>query len=271
MKTGIIMALAVSLHCFGQEWTRFRGPNGTGVSEAKTIPTEISDSHLRWKVELPGMGHSSPVIWGDKVFVTTTGDRAGGISVHCLEATDGKMVWQKDFKLEPFPRHKFNSYASSTPAVDENRIYVLWNEPGHYLLTALDHDGRVLWQRDFGPFLSQHGCAISPILHQDKVIVGYEQADSNVIPDECTREEFHPCSECPGRQNSLADAEGDFVGGLFQALRLEPREGSLIYFTGSAGITRWSRSGNAVEYGRLTENVVTLWRNILGMRTQGEL
>ncbi len=181
MKMGMIMALAVSLHCFGQEWTRFRGPNGTGVSEAKTIPTEISDSHLRWKVELPGMGHSSPVIWGDKVFVTTTGDRAGGISVHCLEATDGKMVWQKDFKLEPFPRHKFNSYASSTPAVDENRIYVLWNEPGHYLLTALDHDGRVLWQRDFGPFLSQHGCAISPILHQDKVIVGYEQGDSNVI------------------------------------------------------------------------------------------
>lgn len=181
MKREILVFLAIGLNCFGQEWARFRGPNGSGISHAKTIPTEISDAHLRWKVELPGMGHSSPVAWGDKVFVTTTGDRAGGISVHCLEAKGGKSIWQKDFQLNPFPRHKFNSYASSTPAVDEKRIYVLWNEPGHYLLTSLDHNGQVVWQRDFGPFLSQHGCAISPVLHDGKVIVGYEQGDSNVI------------------------------------------------------------------------------------------
>src|SRR5947208_1445340 len=99
----------------GQEWTRFHGPNGTGISEAKGIPTNIGDACMAWKVELPGTGHSSPVLWGDKLFVTCTGDRAGGISVLCLNAKDGKQEWERDFDLTPFTRHKFNSFASSTP------------------------------------------------------------------------------------------------------------------------------------------------------------
>jgi outer membrane protein assembly factor BamB len=172
------LALAAS----AQEWTRFRGPNGTGISQAKTIPTEISNAHLRWKAELPGMGHSSPVLWGDRVFLTTTGDSAGGISVLCLDANDGRTLWRKDFSLNPFPRHKFNSFASSTPAVDEDKVYVVWNELAHYMLAALDHNGRVVWQRDLGPFLSQHGCGISPMVYNGKVFVGNEQGDSNSVP-----------------------------------------------------------------------------------------
>src|SRR5713101_6814091 len=66
-----------------QEWTRFRGPNGTGVSSSKTIPTKITSADINWKVELPGTGHSSPVLWGDQIFLTSTGDKAGGISVFC--------------------------------------------------------------------------------------------------------------------------------------------------------------------------------------------
>lgn len=182
MKLASFLALAaLCVNSSSQEWSRFRGPNGAGISSAKTIPTDISAAHQRWKVELPGVGHSSPVLWGSNLFVTTTGDSQGGISALCHDADSGKIKWRKDFDLNPFPRHKFNSYASSTPAVDAERLYVLWNEPGHYLLTALDHDGRVVWQRDFGPFLSQHGCAISPMLHDGKVIVGYEQGDANVI------------------------------------------------------------------------------------------
>lgn len=180
----LVRILAAALFCvaaFSQEWTRFRGPNGTGISPARTIPTDISDAHLRWKTELPGIGHSSPVLWGTKIFLTTTGDSAGGYSVLCLDSTDGRIVWKKDFPLSPFPRHKFNSYASSTPAVDADRVYVIWNEPANYMLAALDHSGRLVWQRDFGPFLSQHGCAISPVVYDGKVFVGYEQGDSNAI------------------------------------------------------------------------------------------
>ena len=180
----LAIAVAVcALNSWAQEWTRFRGPNGSGISRAKTIPTAISDADVNWKIELPGTGHSSPVLWGERIFLTSTGDKSGGISVLCLGAQDGRLLWRRDFALTPFPRHPFNSYASSTPAVDAERVYVVWNEPEHYRLAALDHDGKSVWQRDFGPFVSQHGCGISPIVYQDKVILGNEQDDVKFVKE----------------------------------------------------------------------------------------
>jgi outer membrane protein assembly factor BamB len=165
-----------------QEWTRFRGPNGTGISNTKTIPTKLSDGDINWKIELPGSGHSSPVLWGEKIFITTTGDQSGGLSLLCLSAKDGAVIWRKDFPLTPFARHKFNSFASATPAVDGERVYVVWNEPEHYKLAALDHSGKQLWERDFGAFVSQHGCGISPVVYKGKVILGNEQDDAKQVP-----------------------------------------------------------------------------------------
>ena len=160
-----------------QEWTRFHGPNGTGISHAKTVPTRITDADINWKIELPGTGHSSPVLWGEKLFITTTGDKAGGFSVLCINARDGKQIWRKDFPLEAFRRHNYNSFASATPCVDADRVYVAWNEPDHFYLAALDHTGKAQWKRDLGPFVSQHACGISPILHNGMVILGNEQDD----------------------------------------------------------------------------------------------
>ena len=173
--------LSVASISFSQEWTRFRGQNGTGISESKGIPVKISAAHQQWKIELPGIGHSSPVLWGNKIFLTTTGDDRGGFSVLALDATSGRLLWKKDFPLTPFQRHKFNSFASSTPAVDAERVYVLFNEPGRYVLAALSHEGELEWERDFGPFLSQHGCGVSPIIHEGMVIVANEQGDSNSV------------------------------------------------------------------------------------------
>src|SRR5580765_5276525 len=132
-----IAAEACAFNGIAQEWTRFRGPNGSGISQAKTIPTKITDADINWKVELPGTGHSSPVLWGERIFLTSTGDKSGGIFVLCLSAADGRLLWQENFSLNPFSRHPFNSYASSTPAVDAERVYVVWNEPEHYVLSAL--------------------------------------------------------------------------------------------------------------------------------------
>ena len=174
---------ATALNCVAQEWTRFRGPNGTGISHVETIPTKITDADIQWKVELPGTGHSSPVLWGERIFLTSTGDKAGGISVLCLNAKEGGLFWRRDFSLTPFPRHPYNSFASSTPAVDAERVYAVWNEPEHYWLTALDHDGKTVWQRDFGPFVSQHGCGVSPIIHKDKVILGNEQDEVKFVKE----------------------------------------------------------------------------------------
>ncbi|HYV28790.1 MAG TPA: PQQ-binding-like beta-propeller repeat protein, partial [Candidatus Eisenbacteria bacterium] len=189
MKTMIVFAFlaggiaSAALTGAAQEWTRFRGPNGGGISHAKSIPTKITDSDINWKVELPGVGHSSPVLWGERIFLTSTGDKAGGFFVLCLSAKEGKLLWRHDFPLTAFARHKFNSFASSTPAVDPERVYVVWNEPEHFRLAALDHSGAVNWERDFGPFVSQHGCGISPIIFNGKVILGNEQDDAKLVPD----------------------------------------------------------------------------------------
>src|SRR6266480_189390 len=132
------LLLAISRDSIAQEWSRFRGPNGSGISHAKTIPTKITAADVNWKVELPGSGHSSPVLWGGRIFLTSTGDKSGGISALCLDANDGRLLWREDFSLTPFARHQFNSFASSTPAVDAERVYFIWNEPDHYMLTALN-------------------------------------------------------------------------------------------------------------------------------------
>src|SRR3954452_11967373 len=171
----------LALPSLAQEWTRFRGPNGSGISHAKGIPTKISDADLAWKFELPGSGHSSPVLWGERVFITCTGDKSGGISVLGLGAKDGKVLWKRDFQLTPFPRHQYNSFASATPTVDSERVYVAWNEPDHYYLTALDHQGKTVWQRDFGPFISQHGSGASPVLIDDKLVLANFQDDPKFV------------------------------------------------------------------------------------------
>ena len=98
--------LAVSGTLNAQEWTRFRGPNGTGISRARTLPTKITEADINWKSELPGSGHSSPVLWGEQIFLTCTGDKSGGIFVICLDARKGSLVWRHDFSLTPFSRHQ---------------------------------------------------------------------------------------------------------------------------------------------------------------------
>ena len=168
----IVLSAAVSN---GQEWTRFRGPNGTGISDAKTIPTKWSPADYNWKVELPAVGHSSPVLWGDRIFLTGADDKSATRFVFCLRAGDGKLLWSKEFKSQQHHRHQLNSFASATPALDAERVYVAWSTPDEYTLTALTHGGDVVWQRDLGPFVSQHSCGISPIVVDDLVILGNDQ------------------------------------------------------------------------------------------------
>src|SRR5689334_9656748 len=184
ISTGVlILAAMVSMAATtaAQEWARFRGPNGTGIGHAPDLPAKITEANVHWKLALPGEGHSSPVLWGDRLFLTCSSGDAGGISALCIDAKEGTIVWKRDFGLKPFTIHDYNTFASATPTVDAERLYVVWNEPDHYMLTALDHAGKTVWQRDFGPFVSQHGCGASPILCDDKVILGNFQDDPEFV------------------------------------------------------------------------------------------
>ncbi len=175
MFTACCLLIFLVVPAGAQDWTRFRGPNGAGVSEASTVPTTWTDADFNWRVELKGVGHSAPVIWEDRIFITSADENTALRHVLCLAVSDGRIIWQRDFPSEVHDKHARNSFASSTPAVDENHIYLSWSTPEHYTLLALDHDGQDVWERDLGPFAGQHSSGTSPIVYEDIVILNNEQ------------------------------------------------------------------------------------------------
>ena len=165
-----------------QAWSRFRGANGSGQSDATTIPVEWTAEDYNWQVPLPGIGHSSPVISENRV-VVTSGDPEGGTRyVTCLRTSDGSQLWSREFPSATHHLHARNSYASSTPALDDRHIYFLWATPDAYHLVALDlEDGRTIWRTNLGGFKSQHGFAMSPIVYDGGVIVANEQLGESFL------------------------------------------------------------------------------------------
>jgi len=156
-------------------WTRFRGPNGSGISSTANIAAAWTDKDYRWKTSLPGAGHASPVIWSDKVFVLC-GDRTNAQRILlCLNAADGSVAWQREFASATFQKNRDNSYASSTPALDAQRVYLYWTTPEEVTVLALDHNGKDVWKRNLGPFKSQHGSGTSLIVVNDLVLVNNDQ------------------------------------------------------------------------------------------------
>ena len=158
-----------------QEWTRFRGPNGTGVSQATEIPTEWTADDYNWRVELPGTGHSSPVIWGKRLFVLSADPDDATRFVLCLDTETGEEIWRKAFASKSHPIHARNSFASPTPAVDQDHVYVAWSTPESTTFMAFDHDGNPIWDLELGPFASQHGFGTSPIIYKDLAILCVQQ------------------------------------------------------------------------------------------------
>ena len=155
-------------------WARFRGPNGSGLSDAD-IPAQWTDKDYNWKTTLPGGGHSSPVIWGDRIFLLCGNDQTGEHMVVCVNATDGSIRWNRSFRGRTYSHHQYNSYASSSPAVDEKRVYVCWSTPEEFTVTAFDHDGNQIWRNDLGAFVSQHGGGQSPMVYRNLLVVGDDQ------------------------------------------------------------------------------------------------
>jgi outer membrane protein assembly factor BamB len=160
-----------------QEWTRFRGPNGTGASEASHIPATWTDKDYNWKIELPGIGHSSPVLWGDKIFLLSADPKEATRFILCINASDGKIVWKRSYPGVNHHLHAYSSFASCTPALDEKNLYVAWSDPEHTKLMALDHLGNDAWSVDLGPWVSQHGFGTSPMIIDDMVVISVYHED----------------------------------------------------------------------------------------------
>jgi outer membrane protein assembly factor BamB len=177
----LAVLLLVSASARAQEWTRFRGLNGAGQSDATTIPATWTEADYNWHVELPGVGHSSPVLWGKKILLTSADPNGNQRWLLCLHADSGETVWKKPFDSKRYQIHLQNSFASSTPTVDAERVYILWGSPESYSVIALDHDGNQIWTKDLGPFEAEHGFGTSPIVFEDMVIVNNDQDGSSFL------------------------------------------------------------------------------------------
>ncbi len=185
-------------------WPQWRGPSSLGISAERNLPVEWGAAqNVRWKVPVAGRGHSSPIVWGRKMFLTTAvegavvpgaaavkhmdgdkefrhpesvgADRRHAFKVLCYDRDTGKLIWERTaFEGTPFDdRHRKSSFASSTPATDGRMVYAFFGAEGFY---AYDFDGKLAWKADLGKFgTAGMGAGTSPVLHENLVIVQYDE------------------------------------------------------------------------------------------------
>jgi len=207
-----LFALALAASASAQNWPSFRGPGASGVADGQNLPVRWDPGrrvNVLWKTEIHGLAHSSPVVWGDRVFLTTAisgkpgatfkpglygdGTASDDFSVHrwnliCLQRATGKILWERT-AYEGVPkekRHIKSTYANATPATDGRRVVALFGSQGVY---AYGLDGALLWKRDLGRIdvgaynapVFEWGTASSPILYKDLVIVQCDQQKGSFI------------------------------------------------------------------------------------------
>ncbi|MDP6112131.1 MAG: PQQ-like beta-propeller repeat protein [Planctomycetota bacterium] len=201
----ILFFIAADLSTSETYWPQWRGPLGTGVSPEAEPPIKWSESkNIRWKLDIPGMGHSTPIIWGDLVFLTTAvpygkkvkpvRNKAEGahdnlpVEQHhefitlAVSRKEGRIVWQKTLRKE-FPHeggHNTGSLASNSPATDGKHLFAFFGSRGLY---CLDLKGELIWQQDLGKLQTRHahGEGSSPALRGDSVVINWDhQGDSSV-------------------------------------------------------------------------------------------
>lgn len=156
--------------CAAENWPGFRGPTGQGISHEKNLPLTWSlAKNVAWRVEIPGIGWSSPVVWEDRVFVTSATPDGTSCHVICINAGQGKILWDKEVFRQESPRKMAeNSHATPTPVTDGSRVYAAFNGGR---IVAVDFDGHVAWSWRDSQFVSKHGLAASPILYRDLLIM----------------------------------------------------------------------------------------------------
>jgi len=204
MRKSILIILLISLliPAYAENWPGWLGPGGLGVSSEGSIPIQWDmDTNLKWKTEVPGLGHSSPIVWGNRIIVTTAvssdpaandwqkGFPMAGRSpdtesiswiVLCYDRESGQLIWSR-IAIEDVPvnfRHLKNSYASQTPTTDGTYIYAFFGDQG---LFCYDFQGNLIWSRDLGDFNMRQnwGMGSSPVLFENLVIQTCDQETGN--------------------------------------------------------------------------------------------
>lgn len=201
LPVGLFLASCFTIASVAAEtenWPSWRGPRGDGSSLEANIPTEwdgASGQNIAWKVPLPGTGHSSPIIWQDRVFVVSCLSDTQERVLLSLDRKTGIIRWQTTVLTAPLEnKHNLNSHASGTPATDGKLVYVTFLEidgtmdvggrrtPGEMVVAAYDFDGHEKWKVKPGRFASVHGYCSCPVIFEDKLIVnGDHDGDGYIV------------------------------------------------------------------------------------------
>ena len=163
-------SLAFVTSASAENWPQFRGPTAQCISSETGLPAKWSATeNVAWKTPLPGESWSSPIVWGDQVFVTTATEGGASCRVLSLERKTGNILWNKEvFQQVPPNKEGRNTYATPTAATDGERVYACFADGS---FAALNFAGEVVWTNRNYPFYSKHGLATSPILHRGMLIM----------------------------------------------------------------------------------------------------
>ena len=189
LVTSRILTLALALTAatapiFAANWTEFRGPDAQGHADTRVVPTDWSTTkNIVWRADIAGAGWSSPVLWKDKIFLTTAVKPEGGgaqsLRTLCLDSHSGKVLWDTEvFSTPAGGMHTKNTHASATPITDGERLYVHF---GHYGTAALDLQGKVLWRNTSLKYPPVHGNGGSPALVGDALIFSCDGASDPFV------------------------------------------------------------------------------------------
>lgn len=235
----LLLLTAATLPLPAENWPQWRGPRLDGTSHDHGFPIAFEEKKLAWKVPLPGSGHASPIVWGDRVFTVAADADTQQRLLLCLHRATGATLWQAEVLKSPMEgKHRLNSHASSTPATDGQRVYTAFLDGAESVVSAHDFSGALLWQVRPGVFASKHGFSSSPILFEDKVIVncdhdgpGYIVALSREDGRQRWRIERpnHTRSYCAPLIRDIAGRTQMVLSGSMCVTSYDPRTGALLW------------------------------------------
>lgn len=219
------------------DWPRFRGPNGTGVSPDSDAPIEFGEEkNLLWKVAIPGLGNSSPIVSKQRIFLQSASENGSERMVLCLDLVTGNTLWTQRAPGGKGVIHTLNSMASSTAAADGSRVFVSFWDGNNLSVAGYDYSGNKLWSRELGAFTSQHGAGHSPIVVGDKVILANDQdgsaavvaldAAKGTIAWQKTRPAHRACYSTPILLDHPGAAPELLVASTFGVTSYDPNSGS---------------------------------------------
>ena len=234
----LLVSLVAPLAADPAEWSRFRGPNGSGVAATTGLPTEFGpDLNVVWKTELP-KGYSSPIVFGNRIYLT--GAREDRLLTFAVDRTTGKLVWEREAPRDRKEKlDSRNNPASPSPATDGQQVFVFFPDYG---LLAYDASGKEQWRKPLGPFSNIYGMGASPIIVDDEVVLTCDQSIGSFIAafDKKTGEERWRTARPEARSGHSTPVVYTPAGGRAQIVvpgsfllsAYDPRDGKRIWWVG---------------------------------------